>query len=102
MAFETHPLRPAGRGPPGEVTPAGPLDGDFQVGRLLRGLGPVPTVGGQNGAIIVREHQQSSIGPGEAGQIADIDQVCDQHRVQPGRPKSSCECGSPLGMCHAR
>jgi len=101
VALETHPLRPGGRGPPGEVAPAGPLDGHFQIGRLLGGLGTVATVGGQNGVIIVREHQQSSIGPGEAGQIANVDQVRDQHRIQFGRPKSSSECGSPLGMCHA-
>ncbi len=100
VALEAHPLRSGGRGPPGEVAPTGPLDGHFEIGRLLGGLGAVATVGSQNG-VVVREHQQCRIGPGEAGQIANVDQVRDQHRIQFGRPKPSSECGSPLGMCHA-
>jgi hypothetical protein len=101
MALEAQPPRAGRRGAPAQVAPASPLDGHLDVGRLLSGLGAVAAVGGQHRAVVVGEHQQRRVGPGETGQVAHVDQVCDQHRVQFGRAESRTERGSPLGMCHA-
>ena len=89
MALEAQPPHAGRRGPPGQVTPAGPLDGHLQVGRLLGRLGAVAAVGGQHRRPIVGEHQQGRVGPGETGQIAHVDQVGDQHRVQFGSAESA-------------
>ena len=102
MALEAQPPHSGRRGPSGQVTPAGPLDGHLQVGCLLGGLGAVAAVGGQHRRLVVGEHQQGRVGPGETGQVAHVDQVGDQHRVQLGRAESDTQSGSPLGMCHAR
>ncbi len=101
MAFKAQSPHAGRCGPPGQITRAGPLDGHLQVRRLLGGLGAVPAVGGQHRRPVVGEHQQGGVGPGETGQIAHIDQVADQHRVQFDRAQFGTERGSPLGMCHA-
>jgi len=48
-----------------QVAPDCPLDGDLEIRRLLRGLGAVTAVGGQNGAAIVGEDQQRAVRSGK-------------------------------------
>ncbi len=91
---------PAAAARPTRWRPQRPLDRDLQVGRLLGGLGAVPAVGGQHGPAIVGEHQQRGVRPGETGQVAHVDQVRDQHRVQPAGGDLRTEIVSTLGMCH--
>jgi hypothetical protein len=76
------------------------FDDDFDPGRLLSGLRAIPAVGGQHRLPIVGEHQQRAVGPGESGQVADVDQVCDQHRVQLFGNDLGSEVVSTLRMCH--
>jgi hypothetical protein len=84
------------------VAPDGPLDGDLQIGRLLGGLGAVPAVGGQHGAAVIGEHQQRAVRSTESRQVAHVDQVRDQHRVQPAGTDLRFQIVSTLGMCHDR
>ena len=67
---------------------AGPVDPPGQVGHLLRGLHVVPPVGAEQWSGLVRlavaRTSARGVRPGEPGQVADVDQVRDQQRIQPG------------------
>ena len=87
-------------GPPDQVAPEARSMATSRSGACSAGLGAVPAVGGQHGAAIVGEHQQRAVRAGETRQIADVDQVRDQHRVQPAGADRRFQFVSTLGMCH--
>ncbi|EUA20439.1 hypothetical protein I553_10170 [Mycobacterium xenopi 4042] len=68
---------------------------------LLRGLRAVAPVGASRGPL-VGEHQQRGVRTGESGEVAHVDQVADQQRIQPGGTNPRAEIFSTLGMCHNR
>jgi hypothetical protein len=100
VALEAEFLHAVVGRPADQVARHGPLDRDLHPGRLLRGLGAVPAVGGQHRPAVVGEHQQRAVGPGETRQIAHVDQVRDQHRVQPGGTDLRSQVHLTLEMCH--
>ena len=100
VALEAEPSHTVGGGPSGQKLPAGPLDHDFGVRHLLRGLGAVPPVGGQHRSVVIRANQQRRVGTGETGQITHVDQACYQHGVQPVRLQPLPQPVSTLGYSH--
>ena len=99
----------------GEITRPGDQSG--QIGDLRFRLGRVTAIGaeqrprvaetthricgraddgvGRAGLVIGVDHQQCRIRAGEAGEVADVDQVGDQQRIDPGADqRRSQECAS--------
>ena len=73
---------PSSAANPARVSGARPLDHGLQVGHLGGDLRAVAAVGAQAALrVAVDVHEQRGVRPGEAGEVADVDQVGDQQRV---------------------
>ena len=102
MALEAEPADTRTGGTGGQMRAAGALDDEFRVGGLGGGLGDVAAVGGQDRRVVVRQNQQRGVRSGETGQIAHVDQVRYQHRVQIGGGQRRSELYSARRYRHDR
>jgi hypothetical protein len=82
VGLVAEPADAAAHGLPGERRDGAAGDDQLHVGHLGAGPGGVPAVGPEQVAA-VGAHQQRAVGAGEAGQVADVEQVRHQDGVQP-------------------
>lgn len=102
VTFKADATRAGCNGPRHQMPGTRALDRRFQIRRLAQGLSPIPRVGDQQRVGAGAEHQQRRIRAGEPGQIAHIDQITDQQRIQTDGPKARRESDPTLAMCHGR
>ena len=74
---------------------------DAGAGQLLRGLVLVATVGHEHGRL-ARLQDQPRRAPGEAGEVADVEEVAHQQGVAAGLAEMVGDPADPAGHVHGR